>query len=390
MALHQCNRIIGMHIAFLTPEYPHPDVRHSAGIGTSIKNMATGLTAAGHRVTVFVYSQSHTKVLNSEGIELHLIAHKTYRFGGWLRYRKLVNTYLNTVIAQSDISVIEAPDWTGITAFMQFKIPVVIRLHGSDTYFCDLEGRPQKKKNFFFEKMALRGATAIASVSAFTAERTLSLFGLSTTFTVLPNPIDTSKFQPGTAAVIAGSILNFGSVIRKKGVLALAKAFDQMARSSELPQLTFLGNDVKDSQTGKSTRSLILASIDPRFHSRVHFIDAVPYDQVISHIEKAAVICLPSFAEAFPMTWLEAMAMEKGLVTSDIGWAKELMIDGETGLMVDPNEPKALAAALEHLLEYPEQAKTMGKAARAHLMAHFAMEALTARNISFYNQVLKK
>ena len=238
--------------------------------------------------------------------------------------------------------------------------------------------------------MALRGATAIASVSAFTAERTLSLFGLSTTFTVLPNPIDTSKFQPGTEAVIAGSILNFGSVIRKKGVLALAKAFDQMARSSELPQLTFLGNDVKDSQTGKSTRSLILASIDSRFHSRVHFIDAVPYDQVISHIEKAAVICLPSFAEAFPMTWLEAMAMEKGLVTSDIGWAKELMIDGETGLMVDPKEPKALAAALEHLLEYPEQSKTMGKAARAHLMAHFAMEALTARNISFYNQVLKK
>ncbi len=378
-----------MHIAFLTPEYPHPDVKHSAGIGTSIKNIATGLMAAGHRVTVFVYSQKHTKVVDSDGVNLHLIAHKTYRFGGWLRYRKLVNTYLNTIIARSDISVIEAPDWTGITAFMRFKIPLVIRLHGSDTYFCDLEGRPQKKKNYFFEKMALKGATAIAAVSAFTGQRTLSLFGLSASFTVLPNPIDTAKFQPRSQAVVAGRILNFGSVIRKKGVLALAKAFNDIAATSDHPHLIFLGNDVTDIQTGTSTRSLILASIETRFHDRVQFIDAVPYNEVISHIQKAAVVCLPSYAEAFPMTWLEAMAMEKGLITSDIGWAKELMIDRETGLMVNPNQYKALAAALEDLLENPEQAKVMGQTARQHLLAHFAMEALIARNIAFYKEVLK-
>ena len=46
-----------MHIAFLTPEYPHAQVTHAAGIGTSIKNLTTALVTEGIAVTVFVYCQ---------------------------------------------------------------------------------------------------------------------------------------------------------------------------------------------------------------------------------------------------------------------------------------------------------------------------------------------
>lgn len=378
-----------MHIAFLTPEYPHPDVIHSAGIGTSVKNLASGLIAAGVKVTVFVYSQKQSKTLVSEGCELHLIAHKSYRFGGWYRYRKYLNSYVNAVIAKTDIAVLEAADWTGITAFMRFKIPLVIRLHGSDTYFCDLEGRQQKKKNYFFEKRALKGATAIASVSAFTAERTLGLFRLNTSFTVLPNPIDTTVFTPtDSIEEVQGSILNFGSVIRKKGVLALAEAFNLVAAKNIKARLTFLGNDVRDIQTGLSTRAMIQSIVDVKYHQRLHFIDAVSYEEVVQHVAKAAVICLPSFAEAFPMSWLEAMAMEKALVTSDIGWAKEMMIDKVTGLMVDPSQTSVLADALEYQLEHPMERKKMGEAARSHLLTHFSMSELIERNVEFYKKVI--
>lgn len=378
-----------MHIAFLTPEYPHPAVTHSAGIGTSIKNIAEGLKRKGIQVTVFVYSQKGSKVINADGITLHLIQHKAYKFGGFYRYRKHVNAYLNKVIKQESISLIEAADWTGITAFMKFKVPVVIRLHGSDTYFCHLEGREQKKKNFFFEKRALKSASAIASVSAYTAALTKDLFGLQKGMTVIPNLIDTDRFIPLDLPVKEGHILNFGSVIRKKGVLSLAEAFNTVVKSNPNAQLLFLGKDVRDAQTGVSTKQLIMDLLSEDAKSHVRFVEAVPYEEVQKYIAEAAVICLPSFAEAFPMTWLEAMAMEKGLVTSNIGWAKELMIDRVTGFMVDPNDIESLSAALNKQLADVSTRDQMATQARKHILSHFSKEQILQKNVDFYSNVIQ-
>ncbi len=378
-----------MHIAFLTPEYPHPAVSHSAGIGTSIKNIADGLKRKGIQVTVFVYSQKGSKVVNADGITLHLIQHKAYKFGGFYRYRKHVNAYLNKVIKQKSISLIEAADWTGITAFMKFKVPVVIRLHGSDTYFCHLEGREQKKKNFFFEKRALKSASAIASVSAYTAALTKDLFGLKKGMTVIPNLIDTDRFIPLDLPVKEGHILNFGSIIRKKGVLSLAEAFNAVVESNPNSQLLFLGKDVRDAQTGVSTKQLIMDLLSEDAKPQVRFVEAVPYEEVQKYIAEAAVICLPSFAEAFPMTWLEAMAMEKGLVTSNIGWAKELMIDRVTGFMVDPNDIESLSAALNKQLTDVSTRDQMATQARKHILSHFSKEQILQKNVDFYSNVIQ-
>lgn len=379
-----------MHIAFLTPEYPHPAVTHSAGIGTSIKNIAEGLSGQGFKVTLFVYSQKEDKVVDVDGIQLHLIKHRAYKFGGFYRYRKHVNAYVNAVIKKNNISLIEAADWTGITAFMKYKVPIVVRLHGSDTYFCHLEGRVQKKKNFFFEKKALKNATAVASVSAYTAMVTKELFGMRRSMTVIPNLIDTNRFIPQEVSIKDGRILNFGSVIRKKGVLALAAAFNTVVRSNPNASLLFLGKDVRDAKTGISTKQLIEELLTEEAKSKVSFEDAVPYDQVQRYIAEAAVICLPSLAEAFPMTWLEAMAMEKGLVTSNIGWAKELMVDGETGYMVDPNDIKSLSTALNEQLREVENRGKMAKQAREHLLAHFSKEQILKKNVNFYLKVINR
>jgi glycosyltransferase involved in cell wall biosynthesis len=251
-----------------------------------------------------------------------------------------------------------------------------------------LEGRKQKKKNFFFEKRALMRATAIASVSAYTATVTKSLFGIQTAMTVLPNFIDTDRFLPQHLPVKEGHILNFGSVIRKKGVLALAEAFNTVFKTNPEAHLLFLGKDVRDAQTGVSTKQLIEGVLTEEAMSRVSFLEAVPYDQVQRYIAEAAVICLPSFAEAFPMTWLEAMAMEKGLVTSNIGWAKELMINGKTGYMVDPNDISSLSAALNKQLTEIQNRNQMAEQARKHLLAHFSKEQILKKNIDFYSKVI--
>ena len=144
-----------MHIAFLTPEFPHERVAHAAGIGTSIKNLVVALAKEKVKVSVFVYGQQEDAVLIEEGMTIHLIKNRKYKFMGWYYHRKYLQNYLNKHILSEQIDAVEAPDWTGITAFMRLKVPLVIRFHGSDTYFCHIEKRHQKAKNCFLYQIII-------------------------------------------------------------------------------------------------------------------------------------------------------------------------------------------------------------------------------------------
>jgi len=378
-----------MHLAFLTPEYPHPKTNPAAGIGTSIRNMVTALAEKGIKVSIFIYGQATDEIFTESGIKFHLIKQKKYKFLGWYLHRKFLENYLNKAIIQDKIDAMEAPDWTGITAFMKLKCPLVIRMNGSDTYFCHLENRPQKKKNFWFEKKALAGADHLLSVSEFTAAKTAALFGLKKKIEVIPNSVDVSYFCPRNTAVEPNTILYFGSIIRKKGVLELAGTFNLIIEKNPEARLLFAGKDVKDHITSSSTKQLVLNKLSPAALKNTAWLGVLPYEKVLAQIAAANVVALPSFAEALPMTWLEAMAMEKALVTSDIGWAKEVMIDGVTGFAVDPKDHQKYAAKVLRLLNDPVLALKMGKAAREQVVGKFSSEVVVRRNIGFYEKVVR-
>ena len=69
-----------MTVGLLTSEYPHPKVKHAAGIATSIKNLAITLVKKNVKVFVFVYHQDVNEVFSSEGVEIHLIKTKIISF----------------------------------------------------------------------------------------------------------------------------------------------------------------------------------------------------------------------------------------------------------------------------------------------------------------------
>ena len=99
-----------MHIAFLTPEFPHAKVVHAAGLGTSIKNLTTALVKNSVRVTIFVYGQKTNEIIVEGGITLHLIKDKKYKFFGWFFHRQHIQNYCNSVIKKEEIQLLEAPD----------------------------------------------------------------------------------------------------------------------------------------------------------------------------------------------------------------------------------------------------------------------------------------
>lgn len=376
-----------MHLGFLTPEYPHARTTPAAGIGTSIRNMALAIVEKGVRVSVFVYSQKEDLILQEDGIRIHLIKHRNYRYLGWFLYRKFLQNYLNKYIGVEKIDAIEAPDWTGISAFMKLKAPLVIRMNGSDAYFCQLENRLQKKKNFFFEKTALKAADHLLSVSEFTAQETTRLFSLKKKIRVIPNSVDIRNFTPDNTEVEPFSILYFGTIIRKKGVLELGEIFNRIVRSCPEARLYIAGNDVIDQKTFLSTRALLMDEFSPEASKKVKWLGMLPYHRIREQISKAQVVVLPSYAEALPMAWLEAMAMEKALVTSNIGWAKEVMVDGETGFTVHPTDHAAYADRVLELLKDEGLARKMGVKAREQVKENFSAELVASRNREFYMNI---
>ncbi|RXJ45409.1 glycosyltransferase family 4 protein [Gelidibacter gilvus] len=379
-----------MHIAFLTPEFPDSNLSRSGGLGTSIKNLARGLVAQGVTVTVFVVGQQEDSNFKSEDIHIISVATKNHMAFKWYLERKRYQKIIQKHIDKEGIDLIEAPDWTGISAFMKFTVPLIIRLHGSDGYFCHLDSRKQKRKHQFLEKRALKGADAIVSVSKFTADLTKQIFGLNKTIATIPNGINTDDFKPLDIAINQGQLLYFGTLIRKKGVLELAEIFNRVVERVPHCTLLLIGKDANDVFENTSTVSLFMALLSEEAKQRMIHLDEVPYAEIKAHIASSQVVVLPSFAEAFPMTWLETLAMEKALVSSNIGWAKELMVDGVTGFTVDPKDHELYAENIIGLLNDSDKCVEFGKAGREHVINHFSTSIIVKKNMALYNTIIKK
>jgi glycosyltransferase involved in cell wall biosynthesis len=382
-----------MKIAFLTPEYPHPKTGNSGGIGTSIKNLAIGLLAQNVSVRVLVYGQKEEVSFDDNGILVQQIKNVKLKGLSWFLTRKKLEKIINNLYKNKEIDLVEAADWTGITSFIKpDNCPIVIRLHGSDAYFCHLDNRPVKWINKFHEKRALQNADKLLSVSQFTADKTNEIFGLNKEFTIIPNPIETNLFQTNNENSRKEiSILYFGSLIRKKGLLELPLIFNKVVESNPNAKLILIGKDVPDIISKNfSTWQMMQELFLEKAKKNVNYLGSVPYSEIKIKIEEATVCVFPSFAEALPVSWLEAMAMQRPIVASDIGWADEMIIDGESGFLVSPMNHDLFASRIIQLLEDSSLGSEMGKNARTRVKKFFDIDKVAKDNIEFYKSLIFK
>jgi glycosyltransferase involved in cell wall biosynthesis len=412
-----------MKIAFLTPEYPHPKTGSSGGIGTSIKNLAIGLLAEGCSVRVLVYGQKEESIFDDNGITIQQIRNVKFKGLSWWLTRKKLERLINELYANAAIDLVEAPDWTGITSFIQpRKCPVVIRLNGSDTYFCHLDRRPVKWNNKFHERRALEKADGLLSVSQFTADLTNEVFGLQKEFTIIPNSIDSGWFKDNDNSEIikksnneqnristshsisspspsegvgvrkAGgedTILYFGSLIRKKGLLELPLIFNEVVRKNPKAKLVLIGKDVSDIITGNtSTWQMMQQLFSEVALANVSYLGSVPYQEIKVHIKAASLCVFPTFAEALPVSWIEAMAMQKPIVASNIGWANEVIADGVEGFLVHPKDHKKYAQRILEVLENKKMQSALGTTARKKVALKFSTTVVAQQSILFYKSLI--
>ena len=100
------------------------------------------------------------------------------------------------------------------------------------------------------------------------------------------------------------------------------------------------------------------------------------------------VFVLPSVVEGMSNALLEAMAVGRPVVVTDVGGNPEVAVDGETGLVVPPADPPQLAASIVKLLEAPELAAEMGAAGRRRVLEHYQIDVMTRRIEALYEELL--
>lgn len=378
-----------MYITFVTSEYPHSKIGLSGGIGTSIFTLANLLTRKGIHVNVVVYGMNKDDCFVDSGINFYLVENIIVKGLSYFFTVKKVQKLIKLLREKDECDFVEVPDWTGFSAFLNIDIPVVMRLNGSDSYFCHLEGRKVKFFNRYLERRAFKRADSIISVSEYTGKTTNKIFGFNRNFVVIPNPVDASKYSNyNFDDSTPGKILYFGTLIRKKGLFELPFIFNEVIKSFPNATLDLIGKDSFDIQTGNSsTWSLIRPLFSPAALKRVNYLGSVEYSNIQDYINKACVCVFPSFAEAFPVSWLEAMAMSKAVVASDVGWAPEVIDDKIDGFLVNPKDHIKYANRIVSVLNDQNMRRSISLRARRKVEDTFSGNNALISYIDYYNSL---
>ena len=143
-----------------------------------------------------------------------------------------------------------------------------------------------------------------------------------------------------------------------------------------------VGRDLE--QGGEYQRDLEVEAERRGVRDRVVFAGERAADDVLGELD---VVALPSWTEGLPLVVLEAMAHARPVVATPVGGTPEVVLDGETGLLVPPRDPRALAAALQRLVDDADLRRRLGEAGKRRAVERFSAGAMTSRMLELYDEV---
>jgi glycogen synthase len=315
-----------------------------------------------------------------------------------------------------DADVVHCHTWYshfgGILAKQNYGIPLVITVHSLEPL------RPWKREQLgsgydftcWLEKTALEMADAVIAVSSGTRADILRLFDIpEERVPIIYNGIDLEEYR----AVESRSridrfgidpskpyVLFVGRIARQKGIIHLVNAiryFDpgfQVVLCAGAPDTPEIAEEMKTA-VAEAQRS----------HDGVIWIEEmVDTETKIQLYSHAAVFVCPSIYEPFGIINLEAMACETPVVASAVGGIREVVVPGETGILVsfaqmsdspfealDPDAfSRALADGVNTLMRDPEKRRDLGKAGRRRAEALFGWDAIARKTVALYESLLSK
>jgi glycogen(starch) synthase len=228
----------------------------------------------------------------------------------------------------------------------------------------------------------LRPADAIVAVSEALRRDIVELYPDTEPRTsVIYNGLIAPERPASPLPVDPPTLLCLGRVVPEKG-------FDLALQALALLRPTFPGVRLIVAGDGPERPALERLSETLDLQALVEFTGWIPPEGVPGLLDRTTVVVMPSrWREPFGLVALQAGQMARPIVASAVGGLPEIVIQGETGLLVDNESPAAVANAIASLLTEPERAARMGQAARRHVTARFGLERFFQSYEALFRQV---
>lgn len=315
-----------------------------------------------------------------------------------------------------DADVVHLHTWYshfgGILAHLNYGLPMALTVHSLEPM------RPWKREQLaggydftlWLEKTAVEMADAVIAVSNETKENILRLFDVpEERVPVIYNGINPDEYTPtfnkatlekfGIDPDVA-FVLFIGRMTRQKGIIHLVNAIQHLNANT---QVVLCAGAPDTPEIAKETSTAIEAARES-FNGKIVWIqEMIPTDEKIHLYSHASLFCTPSIYEPFGIINLEAMACETPVIASNIGGMKEIIVPGETGLLVDleqqresPFEAKDpatfsqdLATAINELMRDRETREKMAKAGRERVRSTFSWSEIAKQTLAVYKKIAK-
>ena len=377
-----------LRVALLTREYP-PEVYGGAGV--HVTYLARELEPL---VDLTVHCQGADRP--------DAVAHRPWDLlSGANQALQVVSSDLSMAAATESAQLVHSHTWYanlgGHLASMLYGIPHVMTMHSLEAL------RPWKAEQLgggyqvstWCERTSAASAAAVVAVSEGMRADILAAYPEihNERVRVIRNGIDTDEYRPDPGTDVLERygvdlarpyVIFVGRITRQKGVPVLLRAASRLIPEAQLVLLA--GAADTPEQLAEVTE--LVDGLRATRSGVIWIPEMLPKPEVIQFLTHAAVFAIPSIYEPLGIVNLEAMACGTGVAGSRTGGIPEVVADGETGLLVPPDDPPALAEALNALLRDPARARAMGQAGRKRAIAEFGWPAIAAQTAELYAELV--
>jgi starch synthase len=376
-----------LRVALLTREYP-PEVYGGAGV--HVAYLARELASL---VDVTVHCQGADRP--------GAVAHRPWdHLAGANPALGVMSADLSMTAAAGSADVVHSHTWyanlAGHLAALLYGVPHLVTVHSLEPL------RPWKAEQLgggyalssWCERVAVESAAAVVAVSAGMRDDVLGAYPAVSPdrVRVIRNGIDTAEYAPDPATDVLDahgvapdrpSVIFVGRITRQKGVPVLLRA---AAALDPAAQLVLCAGQPDTAELAAEVEALV-ADLRGARSGVIWIPEMLPKRAVIQLLSHATVFACPSLYEPLGIVNLEAMACGTAVVGSAVGGIPEVVSDGETGLLVPPDDPGALAGALNALIADPARATALGRAGRERAVAEFGWQAVAEQTAALYAEL---
>jgi glycogen synthase len=394
-----------MKAAIFTNEYP-PNVYGGAGVHVDYLTREMAKLA-----DIDVHCFGNHPNTGGKG-RITVTAHKpckeiSYSDSRFVKAIEALSVNLSQAANLKGVDIVHCHTWyshfAGLVARQIYQVPMILTTHSLEP------SRPWKAEQLgnaynlssWIEHMAIKQCEGIIAVSKQMKSDVIKMFDVDDKkITIIHNGIDLDEYKPDTknnaarekygVALNKPYVLFVGRITRQKGIIHLVNAIRYINKETQIvlcagaPDTPEIANEMKACVTEAK-----------KSHERVIWIEEmVGKKEVIELYSNATVFCCPSIYEPFGIINLEAMACGTPVVASAVGGIPEVVLDGETGFLVelDPNDTekfsRGLAEKINKLLADQEIRQKFAKAGRKRVEEYFSWSSIAKKTISYYEEMI--